>query len=262
MCICVFACVYLSLSVSLSLSIYIYIYIHTNTHAYITVHGRTTTTATVTRSTTFAVSAKARTSSLTATPILSIYLSVCLSIYLSIYITLFLPTKIIPTKICWLKTSGKIPMDMRTPPLKVKILLESNPPKLPKAWPDLGQDGVTMHQAVTLRNIAMTLVPGYVISSEHVFRRVLSLAEGGCGQARRPLTACMHLLYHASITTIMHISYNIFDINITFIFISTCCYTINAVRRDGRRRPPPGAADRAAGLMGEAYFISHQRLVS
>ena len=40
-----------------------------------------------------------------------------------------LPTKIIPTNIRWLKTSGKIPMDMRIPPRKMKILLESNPPK-------------------------------------------------------------------------------------------------------------------------------------
>ena len=40
-----------------------------------------------------------------------------------------LPTKIAPTKICRLKTSGKFPMDMRSATLKIKILLESNPPK-------------------------------------------------------------------------------------------------------------------------------------
>ena len=40
-----------------------------------------------------------------------------------------LPTKIMPTKIAWLKYSGKFPMDIRIPPLKIKILLESNPLK-------------------------------------------------------------------------------------------------------------------------------------
>ena len=40
-----------------------------------------------------------------------------------------LPTKIIPTKIRGLKTSGKLPMDMWIPPPKIKILLESNPLK-------------------------------------------------------------------------------------------------------------------------------------
>ena len=33
--------------------------------------------------------------------------------------------KVIPTKICWLKFIGDFPMDMRTPPLKNKTLLES-----------------------------------------------------------------------------------------------------------------------------------------
>ena len=40
-----------------------------------------------------------------------------------------LPAKIIPTKIRRLKKSRKLPMDMRIPPLKIKILLESNPLK-------------------------------------------------------------------------------------------------------------------------------------
>ena len=40
-----------------------------------------------------------------------------------------LPTKIIPTKIHWLNISGKFPMDMRIPPLTLKILPESNPLK-------------------------------------------------------------------------------------------------------------------------------------
>ena len=37
-----------------------------------------------------------------------------------------LPTKIIPAKICWLKYSGKFPMDMGIPPLEIQS--ESNPP--------------------------------------------------------------------------------------------------------------------------------------
>ena len=36
------------------------------------------------------------------------------------------PTKIIHAKIRRLETSGKFPMDMRVPPLEIKILLESN----------------------------------------------------------------------------------------------------------------------------------------
>ena len=40
-----------------------------------------------------------------------------------------LPTKIIPTKIRWLKTSRIFPMSMRIPPLKLTILPESNPLK-------------------------------------------------------------------------------------------------------------------------------------
>ena len=39
-----------------------------------------------------------------------------------------LTTKTIPTKIARLTISGNFPMDMRIPPLKVKILLESNKP--------------------------------------------------------------------------------------------------------------------------------------
>ena len=40
-----------------------------------------------------------------------------------------LPTKLLPTKIAWLKLSGNFPMDIRIPPLKTKIMLESNPLK-------------------------------------------------------------------------------------------------------------------------------------
>ena len=35
-----------------------------------------------------------------------------------------LPTKIIPTKIAWLRLSEKSPIDMRIPPLKIKIMLQ------------------------------------------------------------------------------------------------------------------------------------------
>ena len=40
-----------------------------------------------------------------------------------------LPTKIIPAKIRWLNVSGKFPMGMGIPPLRIKIMLESDPPK-------------------------------------------------------------------------------------------------------------------------------------
>ena len=40
-----------------------------------------------------------------------------------------LPTKSLPTKIARLKLSGKFPMDLRVIPLKIKIVLESNPLK-------------------------------------------------------------------------------------------------------------------------------------
>ena len=40
-----------------------------------------------------------------------------------------LPTNIAPTKIAWLKLSEKSPMDMSIPPLRIKIMLESNPLK-------------------------------------------------------------------------------------------------------------------------------------
>ena len=40
-----------------------------------------------------------------------------------------LEANIIPSRTRWLKLSGKSPMDLRTPPLNIKILPESNPPK-------------------------------------------------------------------------------------------------------------------------------------
>ena len=39
-----------------------------------------------------------------------------------------LPTQIVPNKICWLKLSGKCPMDMRIPPLRIKIKYASVKP--------------------------------------------------------------------------------------------------------------------------------------
>ena len=39
------------------------------------------------------------------------------------------PTNITPTNIAWLKLSGESPMDIIISPLKIKIMLESNPPK-------------------------------------------------------------------------------------------------------------------------------------
>ena len=38
-----------------------------------------------------------------------------------------LPTKNLPAKTAWLKLSGKFPMDMRIPPLTIKILLHPGP---------------------------------------------------------------------------------------------------------------------------------------
>ena len=40
-----------------------------------------------------------------------------------------LPTNIIPAKIARLKLPGESPMDVRFPPLGIKIMLEANPPK-------------------------------------------------------------------------------------------------------------------------------------
>ena len=41
-----------------------------------------------------------------------------------INVTPNLPTKSLPAKICRLNISGEFPMDMRIPPLRIKILLE------------------------------------------------------------------------------------------------------------------------------------------
>ena len=43
------------------------------------------------------------------------------------HLTPDLPTKIIPTEIRWLKLSGRYPVEMRMPTLKIEIMFESNP---------------------------------------------------------------------------------------------------------------------------------------
>ena len=40
-----------------------------------------------------------------------------------------LPSKMMPTKIAWFKSSGEFPMGLGIPPFMIKILLESNPLK-------------------------------------------------------------------------------------------------------------------------------------
>ena len=40
-----------------------------------------------------------------------------------------LPTNIVPTNIAWLKLSGESRMGLGIPPLEIKIMLQSNPPK-------------------------------------------------------------------------------------------------------------------------------------
>ena len=45
------------------------------------------------------------------------------------YITPNLPTSIVPTNIARLELSGKSPMGLEIPPLRIDIVLESNPPK-------------------------------------------------------------------------------------------------------------------------------------
>ena len=58
------------------------------------------------------------------------------------FLTPNLPTNIIPTNIAWVKSSGKSPMDMRIPPLTIKIMLESNPLKPAML---VGRSGVSYH---------------------------------------------------------------------------------------------------------------------
>ena len=84
-------CIYISLSLSIYIYIYIYIYVCTYT-CWLTLH-----------------SLDAAVELLASTP--------------------NLPTNIIPTKIAWLKLSGKLPMDMNIPLLWTDIMFESNPLK-------------------------------------------------------------------------------------------------------------------------------------
>ena len=50
-----------------------------------------------------------------------------------------LPTKIIPTKIRLLNISWRFPMDMRIPPLKIKILLENKPSEIQNLSTEIGR---------------------------------------------------------------------------------------------------------------------------
>ena len=43
------------------------------------------------------------------------------------FLTPNLPTNIVPTNIAWLKYSGKFPVGLGIPPLKINIMLESSP---------------------------------------------------------------------------------------------------------------------------------------
>ena len=56
-----------------------------------------------------------------------------------------LPTNIIPTNIAWLKLSGKFAMDMRIPPLSIKIMFESNPLKSTMLVGRLGVLSTSLH---------------------------------------------------------------------------------------------------------------------
>ena len=55
------------------------------------------------------------------------WLVCCLVACCCVYV--FISTSCIPTKMCWLKMSGRFPMDMRMPPRKSKSMLASDPPK-------------------------------------------------------------------------------------------------------------------------------------
>ena len=97
-----------------------------------------------------------------------------------------LPTKIIPTKIRWLKLSGKFPMVMRIPPFQIQILLESNPLKcrilvwrlavhLDEIWLHLTSSAVSPKGAVRLQEADRILT-----RPELVWPRLLSrVGEGG-----------------------------------------------------------------------------------
>ena len=129
----IYVYIYIYIYVCVSLSIYIYIYIYMyickhNIHTYIYIY-------------TFMYIC------------VYIYIYICIScvcIYIYIYIYIYtcdssskfghrslagtkrtpnFPSQIIHTEIAWLKLSGKFPMDLRIPPLNIKIVLESNPLK-------------------------------------------------------------------------------------------------------------------------------------
>ena len=57
------------------------------------------------------------------------YVCIYIYIYTHTYGTPNLPTKSLPAKIRWLKSSGKFPTGLGIPPLKLKIMFESSPLK-------------------------------------------------------------------------------------------------------------------------------------
>ena len=75
---------------------------------------------------------------------LHVYMSTCVCIYIYIYthtcMCINVPTNITPTNIARLKLSGKSPMGLGIPPLKIQIMFESNPPKLTMLAGRLGVD--------------------------------------------------------------------------------------------------------------------------
>ena len=59
------------------------------------------------------------------------------------------PTKNLPGKIAWLKLSGKFPMDMRTPHLETKIMLESKPSEINNDRTEIGRTAWAASAATT-----------------------------------------------------------------------------------------------------------------
>ena len=137
LCVCIYIYIYICTSLSLYIYIYIYIciyiYIYTCIYIYIYMHNIYIYIYIYTYTYCLSLS-------------LYIYIYMCVYIYIYIYIytyrvslgqtlqffVLVRPVsllRIFPTKIRWLKLSGRFPVGMRIPPLEIKILLESNPLK-------------------------------------------------------------------------------------------------------------------------------------
>ena len=132
----------LSIYLSLSLCIHIYIYTHTVSRYRLGCH-------TYTRPEAFSLRANINVTIIITIIIISIIINsiITIIIIISIIVVVIIiviniserlsspgvtpnpPTNIIPTNIARLKLSGKSPMDMRIPPLCIKIVPESNPLK-------------------------------------------------------------------------------------------------------------------------------------